>query len=87
MKSTDDLSMRHRSVRRSDKEPSEMTNEFLVQAREILLIDECDFRAHGGVGIRFGRVDGDVVSLLASGTNESIRYLAGAIRVHGTAAG
>ena len=38
-----------------------MTNEFLVKSREILLLDESDFIAHGGEGIQFGHLDGEVV--------------------------
>ncbi len=63
-----------------------MTNEFLVQAREILLLDEHDFLAHGGEGIHFGHLDGDLVCLRATGTVESIGRLARTIVSHRTAA-
>jgi hypothetical protein len=63
-----------------------MTNEFLVQTTEILLLDEGDFLAHGGERLHFGHVDREVVSLQATGTAASIGFLARTIIGHRTAA-
>lgn len=63
-----------------------MTNEFLVHAKEIVLIDEIDFLTHGGEGIQFGHLDRDVVCLRATGTVDSIGRLAHTIIGHRTAA-
>ena len=63
-----------------------MTNEFLVKSKEILLLDESDFIAHGGEGIQFGHVDGEVVCLRATGSVASIGHLARIIVTHRTAA-
>jgi hypothetical protein len=63
-----------------------MTNEFLVLRKEIVLLDEADFIAHGGECVRFGSVDGDAVRLIAVGSRESIRQLARRIIAHHTAA-
>ena len=63
-----------------------MTNEFVVQATEILLLDESDFFAQGGEDIHFGRLDGAVVSLFATGSVNSINHLAHVIAAHHTSA-
>lgn len=63
-----------------------MTNEFLVLAKEILLLDERDFIAHGGDRIEFGHLDRGVVTLRATGTSQSIGRLAHSIIGHRTAA-
>ena len=51
-----------------------MTNQFMVQTREIFLFEESEFLAHGGRTVRFGAVDGNVVRLEATGSAGAIAY-------------
>jgi hypothetical protein len=62
-----------------------MTNEFTVSTDEILLVDEPDFRAHGGRHLHFGEVDLSSVHMYAVGSRSAIRCLAQQIIAHGTA--
>ena len=63
-----------------------MTNEFLVQAREVLLLDETDFLTHGGEQLHFGSICNDTVPIYAIGSPEAIGRLARTIITHHTAA-
>jgi hypothetical protein len=63
-----------------------MTNEFLVNVKEIVLLDERDFLTHGGKDLHFGSLVGDTVRLYASGSPDAIRWLATSIITHHTAA-
>ena len=63
-----------------------MQNVFLVNAREIVLLDDRDFYAHGGRELRFGTVVDGIVELLATGSSAAIGDLARSIIAHHTAA-
>lgn len=63
-----------------------MTREFLVHARELVLLDERDFLTHGGEDVHFGSIADDTVCLYATGSAESIGRLARSIIAHHTAA-
>jgi hypothetical protein len=64
-----------------------MTNEFLVKAKEIVLLSERDFVTHGGEDLHFGSLAGDTVRLYTTGSRDAIRWLATSIIAHHTAAG
>jgi hypothetical protein len=63
-----------------------MDNLFLVQSREIPLLDERLFLQTGGDELWFGALDGDTVALHVRGSAESIRLLAREIMTHHTSA-
>jgi hypothetical protein len=63
-----------------------MTNDFVVNEAEILLVDEPGFLAHGGQSLAFGMLHDGTVQMHAVGSLDAIRCLARDIIAHHTAA-